>query len=235
MTRRATSTTTPASAAPGPHAPLPAEHGHALLLPLMMRMGAREAIWHAIIRQEPRCTHLGRPRLCRPWQRQERQAVLRSLRCPKSSSKSWKKNWHEDGRLLQMVYIPDDKYYPSTKSPKTRRRWIISGTEPAIASPWHRHPQLVRTPVGERTCRSHPACPLSRTVFNGLSGSGKSTIANILLSKLLSRRPTGHDPEATWRKTSRASSASKEHRNLAHQLHWLRRAEITAPRHRRRH
>jgi sulfate adenylyltransferase len=161
------------------------------LLPLAMRMaGPREALWHALIRRNYGATHFvvgrdhagpgadssGRP-FYRPYAAQE---LLRR---------------HQDEVEIEivpfkrMVYVPDsDDYVTEDAAPPKARTLSISGTE--LRARLHRGEQLPSwfTPpsVAAELRRSFP--PRLRrgfTVFlTGLSGSGKSTIADVLTTKL---------------------------------------------------
>lgn len=169
----------------------PADTAMLSLLPLAMRMaGPREALWHALIRKNYGATHFivgrdhagpgndsnGRP-FYRPYQAH---ALLR-------------RHAAEVGMhtlaFKRLVYLPDhDRYAPVDRVPAGRRTWSISGTElrERVADgselpAWFTHPD-----VAAELRRSHP--PRSEqgftVFFTGLSGAGKSTIANILETKL---------------------------------------------------
>jgi sulfate adenylyltransferase len=121
-----------------------------------------------------------------------------------------------------MVFVPDeDKYYPIDETPKDKKTLNISGTElrdrlalgteiPA----WFSYPDVVK-----ELRRSHP--PRGRqgfsVFFTGLSGSGKSTIANVLLSKLLElggRPVTILDGDLVRKNLSSELGFTKEHRDI---------------------
>jgi len=201
-------------------------HGMAKLslLPLAMRMGGpREAMWHAIIRKNYGASHLivgrdhagpgadssGKP-FYGPYEAQhllgEHEAELGITMVPFS----------------QMVYVQDrDEYLPDDEVPEGARVLSISGTElrkrlndgkdlPA----WFTPPA-----VATELRRSYP--PRSRqgfsVFFTGLSGSGKSTIANVLLVKLLElggRPVTLLDGDVVRKHLSSELGFSKEHRGL---------------------
>ncbi|MFQ5555309.1 MAG: bifunctional sulfate adenylyltransferase/adenylylsulfate kinase [Acidimicrobiia bacterium] len=164
------------------------------LLPLAMRMGGpREAVWHAIIRKNHGVTHFivgrdhagpgsdssGEP-FYGPYEAQD--LVLA----------------HEEelGVTLVpfklMVFVPeDDRYYPIDEVPEGAETLSISGTElrRRLATgeeipEWFSYPEVV-----QELRRTHrPRSEQGFTVFfTGLSGSGKSTIANALMVKLLQR------------------------------------------------
>jgi len=185
--------------------------------------GPREALFHAIIRKNYGCTHFivgrdhagpgndsqGKP-FYGPYDAQE---TLRA---------------HEEELGVKMVpfkmvtYVEDlDTYLPQDEVPAGARTLDISGTElrrrlqegreiPA----WFTFPE-----VAEELRRTHP--PRHRqgfTVFlTGLSGSGKSTIANALLVKFMEtggRPVTVLDGDIVRKNLSSELNFSKEHRDI---------------------
>ena len=194
------------------------------LLPLAMRMGGpREAVWHAIIRKNHGCTHL---------------IVGRDHAGPGSDSQGNPFYGPYDAQeLLQkheaeldvamvpfklMVYLQDkDEYAPIDEVPENTRTLNISGTDlrDRLAHgkdipEWFTFPD-----VAEELRRSHP--PRHRQgltiFFTGLSGSGKSTIANVLLVKFLEmggRPVTLLDGDLVRKNLSSELGFSKEHRDL---------------------
>ncbi len=201
-------------------------HGTAMLslLPLAMRMGGpREAVWHAIIRKNHGVSHFivgrdhagpgsdskGEP-FYGPYDAQE---VLRQ---------------HESELgvtmvpFLNMVYVEDrDQYMPEDEVPEGARVLSISGTEQrrrlnegSDLPEWFTPPD-----VAVELRRSYP--PRARqgftVFFTGLSGSGKSTIANVLLVKLLEmggRPVTLLDGDLVRKNLSSELGFSKEHRDI---------------------
>lgn len=194
------------------------------LLPLAMRMGGpREAVWHALIRKNYGCTHFivgrdhagpgkdssGKP-FYGPYDAQE--MLIR----------------HEDEigmgvvPFRMMVYIEEmDTYVPEDEIPQGKRVLDISGTElrrrlnegREIPS-WFTFPE-----VAKELKRSYP--PRHKqgftVFFTGLSGSGKSTIANALLVKLLEiggRPVTLLDGDLVRKNLSSELGFSKEHRDI---------------------
>ena len=123
----------------------------------------------------------------------------------------------------QMVYVAGRRQVlPRRRSAaRTRRRWTSAAPSSAIASP-----SAPRSPTGSRTPdvvkelrRSHPARGRQgfTVFFTGLSGSGKSTIANVLLSKLLElggRPVTILDGDLVRKNLSSELGFSKEHRDI---------------------
>ncbi len=194
------------------------------LLNLAMRMGGpREAVWHAIIRKNHGCSHLivgrdhagpgsdsqGNP-FYGPYEAQELvteyEAELGVTMVP----------------FKMMVYVEDrDSYLPVDEVPEGARTLSISGTElrDRLAAgteipEWFSYPE-----VATELRRTHPPrAKQGLTVFfTGLSGSGKSTIANALLVKLLEmggRPVTLLDGDIVRKNLSSELGFSKEHRDL---------------------
>ncbi len=122
----------------------------------------------------------------------------------------------------QMVYVQDwDSYVPEDEVPDGARALNISGTdlrrrlqEGREIPEWFTFPE-----VATELRRSHP--PRHRqgfTVFlTGLSGSGKSTIANVLMVKFLEmggRPVTLLDGDLVRKHLSSELGFSKEHRDI---------------------
>src|SRR5205085_2232990 len=114
-----------------------------------------------------------------------------------------------------------DAYYPDDEVPEGKRAHTISGTElrQRLAEgrdipEWFTFPE-----VAEELRRSYP--PRKRqgftVLFTGLSGSGKSTIANALMSKFLEMggRPVSLlDGDLVRKPLSYELGFSKEHRDI---------------------
>jgi sulfate adenylyltransferase len=194
------------------------------LLPLAMRMGGpREALWHAIIRKNFGCTHL---------------IVGRDHAGPGSDSSGTPFYGPYDAQeLLQahtdelgiemvpfrlMVYLPGERRYaPIDEVPEGTETASISGTQlREMLQTGEQIPEWFTFPgVAEELRRTHPPREEQgfTVFFTGLSGSGKSTIANVLRSKLLEiggRSITFLDGDLVRKHLSSELGFSKDHRNL---------------------
>ena len=193
------------------------------LLPLAMRMGGpREALWHAIIRKNYGVTHL---------------IVGRDHAGPGSDSSGTPFYGPYDAQELMithqeelgvemvpfklMVYVPSqDTYLPVDEVPEGTETLSISGTElrdrlaeGAEIPEWFSYPEV----VAELRRTSRPRLQQGFTVFfTGLSGSGKSTVANALMVKLLERggrTVTMLDGDVVRKNLSKGLGFSKEDRD----------------------
>ena len=193
------------------------------LLGLAMRMGGpREAVWHALIRKNHGVNHFivgrdhagpgsdskGNP-FYGPYEAQE---LVISLE-------------EEMGVKLVpfklMVFVPDhDVYMPIDEVPEGTEFLSISGTElrqmladGSEIPEWFTYPEV----VSELRKTSRARIDQGFTVFfTGLSGSGKSTIANALMVKLLERGGrslTLLDGDIVRRNLSKGLGFSKEDRD----------------------
>ncbi len=194
------------------------------LLPLAMRMGGpREALWHAIIRKNYGCTHLivGRDH-AGPGQ----DSKGKDFYGPYDAQELLKEHEEElDITMVpfrMMVYVENRaQYVPIDETGDDDRVLSISGTElrrrlqEGLDIPeWFSFPDVVR-----ELRRTHP--PRHKqgftVFFTGLSGSGKSTIANALMTKLLEiggRHITLLDGDIVRKNLSSELGFSKEHRDL---------------------
>jgi sulfate adenylyltransferase len=194
------------------------------MLPLAMRMGGpREAIWHGLIRKNHGCTHfiVGRDH-AGPGNDTDGKPFYG----PYDAQQLFKKYESDIGVTMvpfnMMVYLEDqDKYVPDNEVPKDSRVLNISGTElrqrlnegrdiPA----WFTYPEVV-----QELRRSYPPRHKQGVTifFTGLSGSGKSTIANVLLTKFLEvggRPVTILDGDLVRKHLSSELGFSKEHRDI---------------------
>lgn len=195
------------------------------LLPLAMRMGGpREALWHAIIRKNHGCSHfiVGRDHAGPGKDGKDGKPFYG----PYDAQELLRKHETEIGVTMvpfqMMVYLEDeDRYVPENEvAPGTRvlnisgtelRRRLAAGSE--IPS-WFTFPEVVR-----ELQRSYP--PRHRQgftiFFTGLSGSGKSTIARILMTKFLEmggRPVTLLDGDLVRKHLSSELGFSREHRDI---------------------
>ncbi|HKD65657.1 MAG TPA: bifunctional sulfate adenylyltransferase/adenylylsulfate kinase [Candidatus Binataceae bacterium] len=194
------------------------------LLPLAMRMGGpREAVWHALIRKNYGCTHfiIGRDH-AGPGS----DSSGKPFYGPYDAQELLLKHQKEVGvgvvPFRMVVYIEElDSFVPEDEIPKGMRELNISGTElrrrlneGREIPPWFTFPD-----VAKELKRSYP--PRHRqgftVFFTGLSGSGKSTIANALLVKFLEiggRPVTLLDGDLVRKHLSSELGFSKEHRDI---------------------
>jgi sulfate adenylyltransferase len=194
------------------------------LLPLAMRMGGpREALWHAIIRKNYGCTHLivGRDH-AGPGQ----DSKGKDFYGPYDAQELLKEHADElDITMVPfqlMVYAENRaQYIPIDESEDDDNVLNISGTElrrrlqEGLDIPeWFSFPDVVA-----ELRRTHP--PRHKqgytVFFTGLSGSGKSTIANALMVKLMEMggRPVSLlDGDIVRKNLSSELGFSKEHRDL---------------------
>jgi sulfate adenylyltransferase len=194
------------------------------LLPLAMRMaGPREALWHAIIRKNHGCTHLI---VGRDHAGPGSDAQGRPFYDPYAAQEMVRAHQDELGvgmvPFQMLVYAPDlDTYLEEDKVTAGTRVVTVSGTElrRKLSSgdelpEWFTYPEVAR-----ELRRSYaPRDQQGFVVFlTGLSGAGKSTIAQTLLVKLVERssRPvTLLDGDVVRKYLSSELGFSKEHRDL---------------------
>jgi sulfate adenylyltransferase len=194
------------------------------LLPLAMRMGGpREAIWHALIRKNHGCSHFI---VGRDHAGPGNDTNGKPFYGPYEAQEVFKKHEADIGVTMvpfnMMVYLEEqDKYVPDDEVKNGDRVLNISGTElrqrlnegreiPA----WFTYPEVVA-----ELRRSFPARHKQGVTifFTGLSGSGKSTIANVLLTKFLEtggRPVTLLDGDLVRKHLSSELGFSKEHRDI---------------------
>ena len=194
------------------------------LLPLAMRMaGPKEALWHAIIRKNYGCTHLiiGRDH-AGPGNDKNGNPYYGAYDAQELLIKYEKEIGIKMVPFKMMVFVKEkNKYYEITKVPKNCTSLNISGTEfrqkledgDNIPN-WFSYPEVVkelRKAYPEKTKQGFTL------FFTGLSGSGKSTIANGVLSKLLEkgdRKTTLLDGDIVRTHLSSELGFSKEHRDI---------------------
>src|SRR5512143_1123344 len=194
------------------------------MLPLAMRMGGpREAIWHGLIRKNHGCTHFI---VGRDHAGPGKDSDGRPFYGPYDAQELFKKHGAEMGVTMvpfqMMVYLQnEDRYVPADEVPQGAKVLDISGTElrsrlnegREIPS-WFTYPEVV-----QELRRSYPPRHKQGVTifFTGLSGSGKSTIANALITKFLEtggRPVTLLDGDLVRKHLSSELGFSKEHRDI---------------------
>ena len=194
------------------------------LLPLAMRMGGpREAVWHGIIRKNHGVSHFI---VGRDHAGPGKDSSGKPFYGPYDAQELFRKLEPEVGVTLvpfrQMVYVENrDEYMPEDEVPEGSRVLSISGTEQRRRLNEGKDLPAWFTPpaVAQELRRSYP--PRAKqgvtVFFTGLSGSGKSTIARVLLIRLLEmggRQVTLLDGDLVRKHLSSELGFSKEHRDL---------------------
>ncbi|MFT6532719.1 MAG: sulfate adenylyltransferase [Limimaricola cinnabarinus] len=202
----------------------PSSTTHLSLLNLAMRMaGPREALWHAIIRKNHGLTHfiVGRDH-AGPGNNSQG----KDFYGPYDAQELVRQHQEEVGIEMvdfkHMVYVQEKaQYYPIDEVPENSTVLNISGTElrrrlaEGLEIPeWFSFPEVVK----ELRRTKPPRAKQGFTVFfTGFSGSGKSTIANALMVKLMEmggRPVTLLDGDIVRKNLSSELGFSKEHRDL---------------------
>jgi sulfate adenylyltransferase len=207
------------------------------LLNLAMRMGGpRETLLHAIIRKNYGCTHfiVGRDH-AGPGNDKDGNPFYG----PYDAQELYREHEEElDITMVpfkMMVYVENKaEYVPADETEPTDKVLNLSGTEfrrrlrEGLDIPeWFSYPSV----VNELRKAHPPKHKQGFTVFfTGLSGSGKSTVANALMVKLLeegSRPVTLLDGDIVRKNLSSELTFSKEHRDLNIQRIGFVASEIT--------
>lgn len=194
------------------------------LLPLAMRMGGpREALWHAIIRRNYGCTHMivGRDH-AGPGNDSNDQPFYDPFAAQTMLQEHQNEIGIEMVPFKMMVFVQDRaEYIPADEVREGEKVLNLSGTElrrrlyEGLDIPeWFTFPEVV-----EELQKSYP--PRAKQgftiFFTGLSGAGKSTIANALMIKLRefgSRPVTLLDGDIVRTHLSSELGFSREHRDI---------------------
>ena len=194
------------------------------LLNLAMRMaGPREAVWHGIIRRNHGCTHFI---VGRDHAGPGKNSAGQDFYGPYDAQVLFKEHEAEIGVTMvdfkHMVYVQEKaQYYPANEVPEGSTVLDISGTElrrrlrEGIDIPeWFSFPEVVKQLRKTSPARDKQGFTV---FFTGLSGSGKSTIANALMVKLMEmggRPVTLLDGDLVRKNLSSELGFSKEHRDI---------------------
>ena len=196
------------------------------LLNLAMRMaGPREAVWHGLIRKNHGCTHFI---VGRDHAGPGANSAGDDFYGPYDAQELFRKHQEEMGIEMvdfkHMVYVQDRaQYEPADEIADKDNVTIlnISGTElrrrlaEGLEIPeWFSFPSVVEELRKTRPPRAEQGFTV---FFTGFSGSGKSTIANALMVKLMEmggRPVTLLDGDIVRKNLSSELGFSKEHRDL---------------------
>ncbi|MDO6799677.1 bifunctional sulfate adenylyltransferase/adenylylsulfate kinase [Shimia thalassica] len=196
------------------------------LLPLAMRMaGPREAVWHGLIRANFGCTHfiVGRDH-AGPGSNSQGEDFYG----PYDAQDLFREHQEEMGIEMvdfkHMVWVQERAQYEPNDEIEDRDNVTIlniSGTElrrrlaEGLEIPeWFSFPEVVKELRKTKPPRSKQGFTV---FFTGFSGSGKSTIANALMVKLMEmggRPVTLLDGDLVRKNLSSELGFSKEHRDL---------------------
>jgi sulfate adenylyltransferase len=202
----------------------PAQTTALSLLNLAMRMaGPREAVWHGIIRKNHGCTHMI---VGRDHAGPGKNSQGKDFYDPYDAQELFAKHAGEIGIEMvdfkHMVYVQEKaQYFPANEVPEGSTVLDISGTElrrrlrEGLDIPeWFSFPAVVAELRKTSPARSKQGFTV---FFTGLSGSGKSTIANALMVKLMEmggRPVTLLDGDVVRKHLSSELGFSKEHRDI---------------------
>lgn len=196
------------------------------LLNLAMRMaGPREAVWHGLIRKNHGCTHFI---VGRDHAGPGKNSAGEDFYGPYDAQDLFRTHQDEMGIEMvdfkHMVYVQERAQYEPADEIKNKDSVTIlniSGTElrrrlrEGLEIPeWFSFPEVVSELRRTSPSRSRQGFTV---LFTGLSGSGKSTIANALMVKLMEMggRPTTLlDGDVVRKHLSSELGFSKEHRDI---------------------
>ncbi|MDA7423899.1 bifunctional sulfate adenylyltransferase/adenylylsulfate kinase [Thalassococcus lentus] len=196
------------------------------LLNLAMRMaGPREAVWHGLIRANHGCTHFI---VGRDHAGPGKNSAGEDFYGPYDAQDLYRAHQSEIGCEMvdfkHMVYVQERAQYEPADEIKDKDNVTIlniSGTElrrrlaEGLEIPeWFSFPEVVKELRRTKPPRSQQGFTV---FFTGFSGSGKSTIANALMVKLMEmggRPVTLLDGDIVRKNLSSELGFSKEHRDL---------------------
>ncbi|CAM4145670.1 bifunctional sulfate adenylyltransferase/adenylylsulfate kinase [Palleronia rufa] len=202
----------------------PAATTHMSLLNLAMRMaGPREAVWHGLIRKNHGVTHFI---VGRDHAGPGKNSAGDDFYGPYDAQELFKQHQEEMGIEMvpfkHMVYVQERaQYEPADEIEEGVTVLNISGTElrrrlqEGLEIPeWFSFPEVVKELRRTRPPRANQGFTV---FFTGFSGSGKSTVANALMVKLMEmggRPVTLLDGDIVRKNLSSELGFSKEHRDL---------------------
>ena len=195
------------------------------LLPLSMRMGGpREALWHALIRQNYGATHfiVGRDHAGPSTKTKEGNSFYGPYDAHKLIESVQDELKIKIIKSKEIVYVENIKdYLPVDEVPDNMNILRISGTkfrqmlaQGARVPTWFSYPDIL-SELRAAYRRSHGFC----VYFVGLSGSGKTTLAQALKERLmeidpLKRKITILDGDVIRRHLSKGLGFSKQDRSI---------------------
>jgi len=165
------------------------------LLPLAMRMaGPREAVWHAIIRRNFGATHfiIGRDH-AGPGKDSNGKPFYGPYDAQKLLAQSASEIGMQPVEFKELVYLADaERYEEANKVPEGTKIFTISGTQVRddyLAKGRQLPEWFTRKETSDILQQMYPPRQQQGICiwFTGLSGAGKSTTAEILVSMLLER------------------------------------------------
>ncbi|MBK8285588.1 MAG: bifunctional sulfate adenylyltransferase/adenylylsulfate kinase [Ahniella sp.] len=202
----------------------PGHHTVLSLLNLAMRMGGpREALWHALIRRNHGCTHFI---VGRDHAGPGNDSQGKPFYGPYDAQELVRQFADEIGitmvPFLEMVYVAERQDYAPIDEVKpgetvlnisgTEMRRLLQNGEPIPE--WFTFPEVAAELQRTHPPRAHQGFTV---FFTGLSGAGKSTIANALMVSLLERggrAVTLLDGDLVRKHLSSELGFSREHRSL---------------------